>query len=105
MKPYPVRIPLLVQSQIRDQILFIAKDSIDNALAWEERLRKAIEEIGAMPGTHPIEQMASVRLGESVRRMVFEGTYLVFYRVDENQGFVDILNFRHGARLPKAGEL
>jgi plasmid stabilization system protein ParE len=51
-----------------------------------------------------IDQAASSRIGEQVRKMVFEQTYLVFYRIREANRTIDIINFRHGARLPGANE-
>jgi plasmid stabilization system protein ParE len=84
-------------------VLYIADDSIDNALAWEVRLRAAINGIGDLPG-HAIDEEASDRLGEVIRKVVFEGTYLIHYHVDEKAGVVHIINFRHGARLAREGE-
>ena len=93
-------IPPIVQEQIRDQIRYIAQDSIHNALAWEDRLRRAIE-IGDMPG-HAIDEDASDRLGFTIRKCVFEKTYLIHYRLSAALTDVEIVNFRHGIRLPTA---
>lgn len=104
MKNYRLIIPPIVQDQIWQQVLYIARDSIDNALAWEDRLRTEIRQIGSLPTGYAIDQAASVRLGQEVRKMVFEKTYLVFYRVNAKRRSVELLNFRHGARLPRPGE-
>jgi plasmid stabilization system protein ParE len=103
VKRYRVVIPPIVAEQVRDQVLHIARDSIDNALAWEDRLRAAIKGLGNMPG-FSVDQDASARLGEPIRRYVFERTYLIHYRVTEATRRVDVINFRHGARLPRLGE-
>jgi plasmid stabilization system protein ParE len=103
VKRWKVVIPPVVQEQIRAQVLYIARDSIENALNWEDRLLKAIEKIGEMPG-HARDEEATIRLGFAVQKDVFEGTYLIHYRTDDQTRTVDLLNFRHGARLPRAGE-
>ena len=103
MKRLKVIIPPRVQEQITVQVLRIAEDSIDNALAWEDRIGSAIEGIGDVPG-NAVDEDASTRLGYQVRKNVFEGTYLIHYRVDDVAGIVRIVNFRHGARLPRIDE-
>jgi plasmid stabilization system protein ParE len=102
VKRLPVIIPPDVKQQIREQMLYIAQDSIDNALRWEDRLLTAINAIGDMPG-HAVDDDASGRLGQNLRKLVFEGTYLIHYRVKEATS-AEIVNFRHGSRLPRIGE-
>jgi plasmid stabilization system protein ParE len=103
VKRLKVIIAPVVREQIRSQVLYIAQDSIDNALAWEDRLRAVMNSIGDMPG-HAIDEDASDRLGEPIRKKVFEGTYLIHYRVNDAAATVEIVNFRHGMRLPRSGE-
>jgi plasmid stabilization system protein ParE len=98
VKRFAVQIPPVVQAQITAQVLYIAEDSIDTALAWESRLRNAIESIGESPG-HAIDEPTSERLGRLVHRFVFERTYLVDYVIDVPSRSVSIINFRHGATL------
>jgi plasmid stabilization system protein ParE len=104
LRKYLVLVPPIVQELIRSQALYIARDSVDRALAWERRLRTAINDLSALPTRYPLDRFASDRIGDSVRKMVFERTYLVFYRVREANRAVDILNLRHGAQLPRADE-
>ncbi len=103
MNRLPVHVPRSVQEQILEQVLFIAEDSIDNALAWEQRLLSALNALGDMHG-HAIDEGASERLGQTLRKVVFERTYLIHYRVDDAAGTVVVVNFRHGARLPTPHE-
>jgi plasmid stabilization system protein ParE len=98
-----VSTPSEVREQIREQVLYIARDSIDHALAWEDRLAAAIEGLADFHG-HTIDQDASARLGYPVQRLLFEGTYLIHYRVDDAAGEVRVVRFRHGARLPRASK-
>jgi plasmid stabilization system protein ParE len=104
VKRLTVFIAPTAEDQIIAQVLHIAADSIDNALAWEQRLRRALENIGDVPSGHPIDEDASDRLGHTVRKAVFEQTYLLHFTVDEAAGVVRIVNFRHGARLPRGIE-
>jgi plasmid stabilization system protein ParE len=103
MKRLRVIIPPTVQDQITEQVLYIASDSIDNALAWEQNLRKAIEKIGETHG-HAVDEAASNRLGFQVHKVVFDRTYLIHYCIDDVAHVVKIVNFRHGSRLPRRGE-
>jgi plasmid stabilization system protein ParE len=105
LKHHPVIIPPFVQQQIEEQVEYIAADSIENALAWEERLRGAIKRIGELPRRYAIDGEMSARYGTLVHKVVFERTYLVFYCIDKNARSVHVLNFRHGARKsPSDGE-
>ncbi len=104
MKRYRAIIAPIVQEQIRAQVLYIARDSIDHALAWEDRLRAAIKAMSGLPFGYAVDEAATTRIGVTVRKMVFEQTYLVHYLVNEASGTVEIVNFRHGARLPQRGE-
>lgn len=103
MKLRTVLIPRDVQEQIREQVLYMAQDSIDSALLWEDRLMAAIQGLGSMAG-YSLDQPASERVGYPVHKLVFEGTYLIFYHLDEAAGEVHVVNFRHGARLPRGQE-
>jgi plasmid stabilization system protein ParE len=103
VKRYAILIPGNVQEQIAAQVLHIAQDSIDNALAWEDRLHKAMQVFNHMPG-FAVDEDASERLGITVRRYIFERSYLIHFIVDDAAGAVRIVNFRHGARLPRTDE-
>ena len=105
MKRYVVYVPEWVALEIQGQVLHIALDSVDRALAWESRLVSAINGIGEHPGYAEDEKM-SRHFGRTVRRMVFESRYLVFFSVKESAGVIEVLHFRHGARqsLGESGE-
>ena len=98
---YRVIIFPTVENQILDQVLHIAQDSIDNALRWEQDLRKRIMDLDELPRAHPISEPESRALGCEVRKMNF-GDYLVFYRVDDSEQAVYILAFMHGSRRQEA---
>ncbi len=90
-----------MKNQVLDQVLYIAEDSLGNALAWEARLRDAMNVIGDAPN-HAVDEDASDRVGEALRKVVFEGTYLIHYRVSNTA--VEVMWFRHGAMKPRRGE-
>jgi plasmid stabilization system protein ParE len=103
VKPLQLKIAQTAFDQIQDQVLHIAEDSIDHALQWEDRLLTAIKKLRDFSG-HAIDEDARQRLGRIVHKMVFEKTYVIHYIVDENAGLVTVVNFRHGARLPRPDE-
>jgi plasmid stabilization system protein ParE len=103
MKPLRLTIAPIVHSQIREQMFFIARDSIDNALAWEDRVRDAIKGLATFSG-YAVDEDASDRLGYTLHRLVFERTYLIHFVIDDAAGVVKVVNFRHAARLPVRGE-
>lgn len=92
-----------VRRQISDQVLYIAADSIDNALAWEARLDAAIQLLRDVTG-YAVDEDASDRLGYQVHKLVFENTYVFHYVLEDADNVVRVVNFRHGARLPGIGE-
>lgn len=87
----------VVENQILDQALYIAEDSIDRALEWEQSLRERILSLGELPEAHPISEPESRAFGRDIRKTNF-GDYLIFYRVDEEQQAVYILTFMHRAQ-------
>lgn len=105
MRACHVLISEYVIAQIDAQVLFIANDSIQNALQWEERLRAAIRRIGDNPGAYAVDPEASARFGSEIRKLVFERTYLIFFQVRPGEPVVEILCFRHGSRKPRGREL
>jgi plasmid stabilization system protein ParE len=103
MRRLAVEILPAVEASICEQVVYIAQDSIDRALAWEVRLRTMIEDLADFHG-HAVDHATSRRLGEEVRKVVFEKTYLVYYRIRKVEGLVEVINVRHGARLPRRNE-
>jgi plasmid stabilization system protein ParE len=103
MNRLTVSVSEAVKQQITEQVFFIAQDSIDHALLWEARLRAAINGLGEFYG-HAVDEVASQRVGQIIHKMVFEKTYLVHYQVNVAAGVVEVVNFRHGSRLPQRGE-
>jgi len=103
VKRHQLTLAPMVVDHIRTQVFHIAQDSIDPALAWEDRLLTAIKNLADFSG-YAVDEEASARLGYPLYRLVFERTYLVHFTIDKAAGVIRIVNFRHGSRLPKAGE-
>lgn len=101
--PLAVSISPDAVDQIREQVAFIARDSPANATAWDRRLRQAIREQGDRP-FHAADHDAAARVGFDVFKLLFERTYYVHYTVDVAASLLVVINFRHGARLPRPGE-
>jgi plasmid stabilization system protein ParE len=101
VKRLRVFISAAVYGQIEEIVNYIALDSVDNAVAWQERLLFALNALSEKHG-HAIDEAASKRIGHRIRKTVFERTYLIHYLVGPAQ--VDVVNIRHGARLPREGE-
>jgi len=100
------RLPVIVtpnaRSQITEIVWYIAEDSLNNGLAWEARLIATLDALGGFHG-HAIDEDASERAGDQLRKVVFESTYLDHYHVDVGVAVV-VSNVRHGARLPRRRE-
>ena len=97
---YRVITPPGVENQILDQAFYIARDSIDHALQWEQKLQQRIETIGELPRSNPVSEKESQAAGYEIRKLVF-GDYLIFYRIDDAIDTVYILAFMHGAQRRK----
>lgn len=94
---YAVILLPVVENQILDQATYIAEDSIDRALQWEQSLRERILSLGDLPNAHPISEPESRAFGRDIRKTNF-GDYLIFYRVDDAEQVVYVLAFMHGGQ-------
>ena len=103
MNWYAVKTAPQAEEQIGRQVLHIAEDSVDRALAWELRVRAAIASLADAHG-YATDEDATDRLGERVHKLTFEGMYLIHFTADDATGVLTVVNFRHGARLPRRGE-
>ena len=99
MRSYRVQLSPVVIQQIREQVFYIARVSIDRALQWEDRLQAAVQSLSTTHG-HNVDDAMTRHAGIEVRKLVFEGTYIIHYHVNDCERLVEVLNFRHGARLP-----
>lgn len=81
-------------------MLHIAADSVDRALAWEARVRAAIDGLSDFHG-HAVDDEASRRFGRKVRKLVFERTYLIYYDADDAMATVYAIDLRHGSRVQR----
>jgi plasmid stabilization system protein ParE len=96
---YTVNVNPQALEDIDSIILYIARDSIANALNWQARLLDAIDRIGEHPG-HSIDEFASDMLQRTVRKTNFERTYLIYYTLNEAAGILEVIAVFHGAREP-----
>lgn len=54
--------------------------------------------------TLAVDPVASKRMSRTVRKLVFEQTYLVHYWLDDASGVIRVIGFRHGARRRRSDE-
>lgn len=75
---------------------YIAQDSGENALRWEDRLRERLRSLSHSPTAHEVAYRAEV-VGREIRHTFF-GVYRVLYTIADAS--VVVLTIRHGARQP-----
>jgi plasmid stabilization system protein ParE len=75
---------------------YIAQDSTENALRWEDRLRERLRSLGHSPTAHEVAYRAEA-VGREIRHTFF-GVYRVLYTISGTR--VVVLTVRHGARQP-----
>jgi hypothetical protein len=61
---FRVEIVPVVLDQIREQVVFISRHSVTNALAWEDRVLSALEGLAEFQG-HAIDKAAHDRISGS----------------------------------------
>ena len=66
---------------------------------WLNKLLDLMDSLDVSPTRFPIAELESMIAGLELRRVVF-GNYLAFYHVDDVKYEVQLLGFRHSARLP-----
>ena len=66
---------------------------------WLNELLDVMDSLDISPKRFPVATLESAIAGLELRKAVF-GNYLTFYHVDDVKREVQLLGFRHGARLP-----
>ena len=84
-------------NDLAEIIGYIAEDDPDSASRFGTALLDHVDLLTRFP-----------RLGNAVRkrspvRKLLHSPLLVYYRVDEKKRLIEILHFRHGARMPAQG--
>ena len=70
---------------------------------WVQHVYDEFELLEYLPDRYERAQ-ESTRLDYVARRLLI-GKYVAYYHVDEGDKVVRILGFRHGARMPRRGDL
>lgn len=94
---YRLVLPIDIESRIYDYAMYIADDSPHHALTWLDDVLGRMRNIAKMPESCPISEEESEILGYEVRKLVL-GSYIAFYRVDEDAKLVILAEFRHSAQ-------
>lgn len=66
---------------------------------WINELLQLMDSLEVSPKRFPMAELESAIAGLALRKVVF-GNYLAFYHVDDARREVQLLGFRHSARLP-----
>ena len=99
-KRYKVIISPAVASELAEIHDFIERDSPQNAAAMISRLLAATDSLEILPERYPVYE-GKRQPSETVRRMPVP-PYLVYYRIKEVAGAVELITIRHGARRQPA---
>lgn len=86
-------------SDLREIVVYIARDDRASAKVFANRLVDLAESLGRLP-----ERGRPVKESDNVRVVVLS-PYLIFYRFNRSSGRVEVLRFWHGARDPESLDL
>lgn len=94
-----------VTQQIDDQINFFLHDRhVSSAVVaeWLTGLYDAIDTLYHSPKRYGVVDRLSEAMGFPVHRMPYgrDGSYLIYYRVDDTARIVEVLRFKHAAQHP-----
>ena len=104
-RSYAVRVTLTAEKALNDHALFIARQEHDAepARRWYDGADEAVATLDFLPRRCGLAEEDAHRPYE-VRRLIY-GCHLILFTVDDANDTVYIIGLRHGARLPRPGEL
>lgn len=105
MSEYTIVVAPVAAEMIRQYGCYIADQSgsVEIAKRWVDRVYDAIATLDIFPRRFGLAEEDAHRDYE-IRVLIF-GNYLVLYAIDDVRKIVKVVGFRHGARLPRPGEL
>ncbi len=100
MVRYTVHITNEAWKPIRAQVHYIAIENHapENASRWLARLLDAVATLEQLPQRHVVANDPSTTHNATVYRMLFERSYFLFYPIDDDRGYIDVVSFRHCAQ-------
>jgi len=98
-----VKVSPKVLSQIQEQAEYYrSQDVSESTIAdWMLGLYDRLTNLEEHPNRFPIDETRTQIKGYEIRRLN-HGDFGVFYRVYDDQMFVEVLDLRHGRRLPRS---
>ncbi|MBX3318137.1 MAG: type II toxin-antitoxin system RelE/ParE family toxin [Phycisphaeraceae bacterium] len=98
---FRVVVPRAVEEAIDAQVSYLIKQGTadDRLQDWLDGLLHLIDSLSDWPRRFPVADATSAARGYEVRR-ANRGDYAIFFRVDDEHRFVEILAFRHGRQQP-----
>jgi hypothetical protein len=105
MSGYTIVVAPVAAENIRQYGCYIAEQSgsVEIAKRWVDRVYDSIVTLEVFPHRFGLAE-EDVHRDYEIRVLIL-GNYLVLYTVDDVRKIVKVVGFRHGARLPRAGEL
>ena len=97
---YKIHITDHALADLTDAFEYIQRDSPQNARAMIARIVDAIDDLDFMPTRFKIAGISRTKQSPVHSRVV--RPFAVYYRVDESEKRVFILEVRHGAQRPKS---
>lgn len=100
MKKYKIEIVDSAVAEIENYVYYIARDSVQNALNWQQEVEAKIYSLDTLPTRCAIAE-ESRYFDFEVRQLVI-GNYRALFRIEND--VVQILHFRHGSMNRKLNE-
>lgn len=101
MSKYRVLYTDTVIQALDKQIEYMKDEMVDEKVisSWMNRLLDSVDSLESFPNRCPIAEKESEIKGFTIRKLIF-GDYITCFQVNEKQKCVEVLSFRHGAKLP-----
>jgi plasmid stabilization system protein ParE len=98
MQSYKLEVAPIVVEEIREIALFIAQDSVVEALKWADYVEEKIQSLASLPFHCPVAE-ESQHFPYEIHHLII-GNYRVLFRIDDKT--VKVLHVRSGrmARKP-----
>lgn len=90
-----------VYTQIDEQIVYLLRQGVDHQTIsrWLGGLSDAFEGLQTHPKRYPLDRDRSFIKQHEIRRMNY-ADFAIFYRINDLEQSVEILDLRHAARRP-----
>jgi len=95
MKNYKIIYSVRAESQLQQIIVYIALDNKERAISYAKEIKDRITYLSNFPECGTIINSAY----PNKRKLVFDDTYVIGYRIDNKKKTIRILHIKHGASI------